>query len=119
MVATSEQENCQGVWRVCDPSTIGGFSAVGYLFGRELLSALDVPVGLLGSNWGGTRAEAWTSEAGLRGDCPEFDEQLDQIAALRSDPLAVEAEAREKLGMVREGEVVVRFAGDASRAPGD
>jgi cell division protein FtsB len=44
---------------------------------------------------------------------------IDQIASLRSDPLAVEAEAREKLGMVREGEVVVRFAGDPSGAPGD
>lgn len=44
---------------------------------------------------------------------------IDQIGALRSDPLAVEAEAREKLGMVREGEVVVRFEGDPSRAPGD
>jgi cell division protein FtsB len=44
---------------------------------------------------------------------------IDQIGALRSDPLAVETEAREKLGMVREGEVVVRFEGDPSRAPGD
>jgi cell division protein FtsB len=45
---------------------------------------------------------------------------IDQIGALRSDPLAVEAEARDKLGMVREGEVVVRFGqGEPSRALGD
>ena len=44
---------------------------------------------------------------------------LEQIEALRSDPLAVEAQAREKLGMVRDGEVVVRFGGASHAAEGD
>lgn len=37
-----------------------GFSAVAYVFGRELRKQLKVPVGLVETSWGGTRIEAWT-----------------------------------------------------------
>ncbi|AGA80397.1 protein of unknown function (DUF303) [Echinicola vietnamensis DSM 17526] len=50
-------------WKVCSPETIKNFSAVGYFFGRELQQELDVPIGLISSNWGGTNVEAWTSAA--------------------------------------------------------
>ena len=50
----------KGEWRVCNPQTVGSFSAVGYFFGRELHQNLHVPVGLIDSSWGGTPAEAWT-----------------------------------------------------------
>lgn len=52
-------------WQVCSPDTVKSFSAVGYFFGRELNKALDVPVGLINTSWGGTRAEAWTSKPAL------------------------------------------------------
>lgn len=39
-----------------------------------------------------------------------------EIRALRTDPLAVEAVAREKLGMVRPGEIVVRLRRGAPEA---
>lgn len=52
-------------WQVCSPQTVGGFSAVGYFFGRELNKTLNVPVGLINTSWGGTRAEAWTSKPAL------------------------------------------------------
>lgn len=60
----------EGTWRVCTPEGIrhgvwGGFSAVGYFFGRELERRLNVPIGLVQSCWGGTVAEAWTSREGL------------------------------------------------------
>ena len=48
-------------WNVCSPQTAGGFSAVGYYFGRELHRKLGVPIGLINSSWGGTIIEAWTS----------------------------------------------------------
>ena len=54
-----------GSWKVCSPKTSGGFSAVGYYFGRRLQKELGVPVGLVGSNWGGTRIEPWTTLAGF------------------------------------------------------
>ena len=53
------QWNFTGAWRVCGPETIGDFSAVGYLFGRQLHQTLGVPVGLIENAWGGSAAEAW------------------------------------------------------------
>ncbi len=51
----------KGQWVVCSPATVAGFTAVGYFFGRDLLQARHVPVGLIHSSWGGTPAESWTS----------------------------------------------------------
>ena len=39
------------------------FSAVGYLFGRQLWDQLGVPVGLVQATWGGSRIEEWTPAA--------------------------------------------------------
>jgi len=66
--AGTPQADCKGQWVECSPQTVPGFSAVGYFFGRELHKDLGVPVGLIGSNWGGTPAEAWTSREGLESD---------------------------------------------------
>ena len=59
--AMQPQSDCLGAWEVCTSETVGGFSATGYFFGRELLEKLDVPVGLINSSVGGTGIEAWTS----------------------------------------------------------
>lgn len=59
------QPNAPGQWQVCSPQTVANFSAVGYYFGRELHKDLDVPVGLIGTNWGGTRIQPWTPPAGF------------------------------------------------------
>ena len=53
-------------WQVSSPATAGNFTAVGYFFGRHISKELDVPVGLIGSNWGGTRIEPWTPPVGFR-----------------------------------------------------
>jgi len=73
-------------WQVCNPKTVatngwGGFSAVGYYFGRELQRKLKVPIGLMEIAWGGTSAEAWTSAEALR-PLGDFDTELDQLAVL-------------------------------------
>jgi sialate O-acetylesterase len=47
-------------WQECNPDTVKNFTAVGYFFGRDLQKALDVPIGLIHTSWGGTVAEAWT-----------------------------------------------------------
>jgi sialate O-acetylesterase len=52
-----------GSWAKCRPESAAGFSAVGYVFGRELAEALGVPIGLVQATWGGTPAEAWTARA--------------------------------------------------------
>lgn len=53
-------------WVVCSPETVADFTAVGYFFGRDIRKALDVPVGLIHTSWGGTPAEAWTSAEGFK-----------------------------------------------------
>ena len=59
-VGTQEpQWNFNGKWAACSPDTVGSFSAVGYLFGRQLHQTLGVPVGLINNAWGGSAAEAW------------------------------------------------------------
>jgi sialic acid-specific 9-O-acetylesterase len=60
------QDNIPGrSWQVCSPGSIGNFSAVAYFFGRDLNKALNIPVGLISVNWGGTRIEPWTSTSGF------------------------------------------------------
>ncbi len=62
------QENCGGSWKVCSPEDMKHFSAVGYFFGKNLQQALNVPVGLINSNWGGTAAEVWTPKNEVKND---------------------------------------------------
>ncbi len=86
-IAPSPLSTCEGKWDVCDPTTVGTFSATGYFFGRELLDRLDVPIGLIGTNWGGTVAESWTSAGGLAG-FPEFQEAIAKVKSIAQDPAA-------------------------------
>ncbi len=59
VASQTPSDNFNGKWQVCSPDTIGGFSAVGYYFGRQLHQTLQVPVGLIDNAWGGSAAEAW------------------------------------------------------------
>ena len=85
-----EQSDVSGRWVVCSPQTVGGFSAVGYHFGRELTEALDVPIGLVNASWGGSRVEAWMRREALAevGPCGEgwVDRWDEAQRALYSDP---------------------------------
>ena len=61
----SPQTDCKATWRECSPATVPGFTAVGFFFGRKLHKDLDVPIGLIGSSWGGTLIEPWTPPSGF------------------------------------------------------
>ncbi|MCK5820385.1 MAG: beta galactosidase jelly roll domain-containing protein [Bacteroidales bacterium] len=54
-------EDCEGQWAPCSPDNVGSFSATGFFFGLHLYKKLNIPIGLINSTWGGTPAEAWTS----------------------------------------------------------
>ena len=67
-----------GFWRRITPSDARYCSAVGYYFGVQLRKALNVPVGILGCNYGGTAANAWTSKDDLE-EVPELKKILDDF----------------------------------------
>ena len=62
----------QAKWKVMEPELFEDFkkgkrmpSAMGYYFALELYGALEIPVGLVDSSWGGTNIDAWTPRSGL------------------------------------------------------
>jgi len=62
------QEDCKASWKVCNPEDMKRFSAIGYFFGKKLQQELNVPIGLINSNWGGTPAEVWTPKEMVEND---------------------------------------------------
>jgi sialate O-acetylesterase len=54
-------------WATANEKSIPSFSAVGFYFGRQLLTALDVPIGLINNSWGGSACEAWIRRDLLEG----------------------------------------------------
>lgn len=67
-------QTIQETWSVASRSSVAGgggfgyFSAVCWIYGRELFDALDgkVPIGLISNNWGGTPVESWTTPEALQ-----------------------------------------------------
>jgi len=97
-------------WKICAPESAENFSAIAYLFGRELHLRYGVPIGLINSSWGGTPAESWTSAEGLS-EFPEFTAAIEELSRL--DLSAIEA-FQEKLNAWNK-----EFGGiDRGRLPG-
>jgi sialate O-acetylesterase len=72
------QTETGGRWIEADPKVIGSWTAVGYFFGRNIQETQKVPVGLIQSAWGGTRAEAWTSPEALQSS-PQYKAEIDKF----------------------------------------
>ncbi|MBR3384662.1 MAG: hypothetical protein IKG69_05595 [Atopobiaceae bacterium] len=67
-----------GVWRKATTEDLDYFSAVGYYFARGLEMVLNVPVGIVGCNYGGTKSSAWMTPEHARVVQPE------QVAAFNA-----------------------------------
>lgn len=78
-------------WQVCSPQTVKEFSAVAYLFGRDIQKALgNIPVGLINSSCGWTPAESWTPRDAMSAD-PDL-----KCIVTRWDEAVAKAEAWQK-----------------------
>jgi sialate O-acetylesterase len=84
-IAIDPQDDIVGQWQACSPETIGGFSAVGYYFGREIHQRTNVPIGLIHSSWGGTIIEAWTRQEEIS-RLPDMTERIAEIQDILHDP---------------------------------
>lgn len=56
-------------WRDFSPESFdavakGSLSAVAFYYALELYGALDIPIGIVDSSWGGTNIDAWTPHSG-------------------------------------------------------
>ena len=58
-----DDANCE--WYEVGPETVGEASATGYFFAQAINRALDIPVGLIMANKGGTRVESWLTRENL------------------------------------------------------
>lgn len=59
------QEDAQCEWKEVASQTVGEASATGYFFAQVVNRALDVPVGLIMANKGGSRVESWLTKENL------------------------------------------------------
>lgn len=59
-----EDTDCD--WKVTDMNTVADQSAVGYFFARYVSNVLNIPVGLVEANKGGSRVEGWLNEENVK-----------------------------------------------------
>ena len=59
-------------WQGAESSSIESFSAVGYLFGKQMHEELDCPVGLILSAIGGSSMEFWLNEENYNKVCEVY-----------------------------------------------
>ena len=90
------QTEIQGEWLICNPQNVPGFSAVGYLFSRDLHRELKQPVGFLTLAFGASTAESWIRRETLAAD-PLLNPMLEHFDAAvqfyRTKPDAPASEA--------------------------
>jgi sialate O-acetylesterase len=72
-------------WDLTSPQSVREFSAVCYFFGRDLQSAVGVPIGLIESAWGGSVIQAWISAARIR-RLGGYDRYLDLLPVFARSP---------------------------------
>lgn len=51
-----------GKWKMASAESVSEFSALAYLYAKQLQQKLKVPIGVITSAWGGSRVEAWMSK---------------------------------------------------------
>lgn len=114
--AAKAQEEGKGAWVVCDPATVGRFSATAYFFGRELHKSLGLPVGLINSSVGGTPIESWISpEAQQR--FPEL-KAAEEAQAKAEPPFdAVAAKAKFERDLAKWKEVAAKAKAEGKTPP--
>lgn len=78
----NEKEDISGgSWIEVSPKTIKDFSGVAYFFAAKVYESEKIPIGLINSALGGSPAQSWISEEGLK----KFPEYLDIVYQYRNE----------------------------------
>ena len=99
-VAFSPQDDIEtnmGGWVEAAPHPMD-FSAIAYLYAKELRDSLKVPVGVIDATWGGTPAEAWTSYGFLKG-VPGFEGELSAMESCGFDTSRLRENYEKEMGV--------------------
>ena len=71
--ATTEKPEIEPVkWTTATTDAVAEFSAVGYVFGKTIYDALDVPVGLIQCDWSMSTIETWMPRTTFEAKFPEI-----------------------------------------------
>lgn len=96
--AFSPQEDVEtnmGGWVEAASNTMD-FSAIAYLFAKELRDSLQVPVGVVDATWGGTPAEAWTGYEALK-NVAGFESDIETLKRCSFDGALLHEDYEKKL----------------------
>ena len=77
-LGSRETDNRSGKWVSANPSSVTSFTAVGYFFAKKLYEIYKVPIGLINASVGGSSAEAWISEDGIK-EFPRYYEEVQKF----------------------------------------
>jgi sialate O-acetylesterase len=95
-------------WMVCNPENLGGFSAVGYFFARQLHLTIDVPIGMINNAWGGSACEAWVNRDVLKANekfaplLARWEAMEKQVAELSANPSLNDDQKKQLEGLKRQ-----------------
>ena len=112
-IAATPQSAMKGFWQAATPQTAQNFTAVGYFFARELHRKLGVPVGIIHASYGGTPAQAWTSETALRSN-PNLQQVFDDWQKTLADYPQQKADYDRQLESWKQRADAARTAGKSA-----
>ncbi|WP_419032961.1 sialate O-acetylesterase [Dysgonomonas gadei] len=86
--------DCTTEWKECTPGTVADFSAAAYFFARYIQKALNVPVGIICSAWGGSKIEPWIKKEVFEQEFPGISldvlkKNYSEIEHPRSEPTLI------------------------------
>lgn len=100
-------------WQSASPATVGGFTAVGYFFAREIFQKLGVPIGIVHSSHDGTPVESWMPATTLARD-PTFRVVAERWEKMLADYPDKKAEFDAALAEWTPAEAVAKARGDTA-----
>jgi sialate O-acetylesterase len=104
-------------WQLATAESVKDFSAVGYQFAKLLQQQLKVPVGIIGTYWGGTKVEAWMSKESLQ-PFPEIKIPADTTGTNKNTPTGLfNAMLHPLIGYGIKG--VIWYQGEQNRSNAD